>query len=297
MGIINSILGYLWNALQLSLQQILILIGPGLILALILNYIAGFTEKKAYTLMGIKVYLSLFGWIGTMIHELGHAFFCIIFGHTITDIELFNPDSESGRLGYVNHSFNPESSYQQVGNFFIGIGPILFGSVVIYLCSKWLIGDNLLSSINSIPTINHDTGFWNNVSEFSKYILSSAQTLLSHLSSSGALSNWKTYLFLYLVFSIGSSITLSPPDIEGALSGLGYIIGMLLFVNILTMWIFPNLLSNIFSYIAQYYTVFYMVMVLAILMNLIAATIFLAIPATSKTALEKIAQVSSKRKL
>jgi hypothetical protein len=39
-------------------------------------------------------------WLGTPIHELGHALFCVIFMHRIVEIEFFKPDPLTGTLGY-----------------------------------------------------------------------------------------------------------------------------------------------------------------------------------------------------
>ena len=73
--IVHMTLGYLWNAFLLSLQQVFVLVGPGLLFAFMMNYLGGFVQKRSYSLMGRKIYLGLFGWLGTMVHELGHAVF------------------------------------------------------------------------------------------------------------------------------------------------------------------------------------------------------------------------------
>ena len=77
---------------------------------------------------------------------------------------------------------------------------------------------------------------------------------------------------------------MSPPDIKSAFLGFASIVGTLFFINVVTMWTFPNQLANIFAHITQYYTAFYMVMVLVILMNLIAGVVFMVIPKVKEVA-------------
>jgi len=142
---LEAILSYLWTATLASLIQIGIFLVPGLVLAFILNIESGFVERRALLSMGRGWYLGLFGWLGTIVHELGHAIFCIVFGHKITAMKLFDPDPKTGTLGYVEHSYNSANVYQQVGNFFIGIGPILLGTAIIYFLSYLLLGLNPLT--------------------------------------------------------------------------------------------------------------------------------------------------------
>lgn len=39
-------------------------------------------------------------------------------------------------LGYVRHSYNKNSLYQTIGNFFISIAPLIFGIIVILTLLK-----------------------------------------------------------------------------------------------------------------------------------------------------------------
>jgi hypothetical protein len=57
------------------------------------------------------------------LHELSHAFACLLFGHKITGFRLVSFDGGLG--GYVNHTWNTKSLYQRFGVFFIAIAPLL----------------------------------------------------------------------------------------------------------------------------------------------------------------------------
>lgn len=70
----------------------------------------------------------IFSWLGTIVHELAHAFMAILFGHHIDKMVLLtNPfkQDEAQRLGYVKHSWRSTNLYQRLGNFFIGLAPML----------------------------------------------------------------------------------------------------------------------------------------------------------------------------
>ena len=58
-------------------------------------------------------------------------YFAYYFKHKINDIKLFNTKSDT--IGYVLHSYDSRSWYQQMGNFFIGVGPIIIGTLIVYL--------------------------------------------------------------------------------------------------------------------------------------------------------------------
>jgi len=279
---IYTVLGYLLNAFIISLQQVFVLIGPGILLALLMNYLAGFVQKRSYSLMGRKIYLGLFGWLGTMIHELGHAVFCVLFRHRINKMKLFSINPTSDKLGYVNHSYNPNSIYQSIGNFFIGIGPILFGSVVIYGLSQLLLRSDILQSIETLRIQSTDAGVWDYSLQAVASVWNGVRTLYADLFTGENLTDWRLYLFLYIVFCIGSSITLSPGDMKGAGRGLAAFIGVLFLLNVATYWIIDNDLAEAFRSLTRYYSFFYTTMLFAIALNVMVSLVLLIISIFSR---------------
>ena len=160
------------------------------------------------------------GWIGTPIHELSHALFCVIFRHRIDEIKLFEPDKNSGRLGYVRHSYRGKSFYQEVGNFFIGIAPLICGTAV-------LIGLLLLfypSILNSIGEQSQtDELAW-----FEKIGLVIKSTIGEVLDLKN-LVRWQFWLFMYLTLCVSSHMAPSRSDYEGGKKG-AILLGVTIFV-------------------------------------------------------------------
>ena len=128
----SKLLNYLLDVLQSTFNQLFILFGPLLILLVLLNFSAIFTARISLRFWGRNLFLYGFGWLGCSVHELSHAFFALIFGHKITEIKLFAPSKDGESLGHVSHSYNKKSIYHKIGNFFIGISPLLAGGIVLF---------------------------------------------------------------------------------------------------------------------------------------------------------------------
>jgi hypothetical protein len=249
---------YLYNAVITTAIQLLIILGPGLLLSLIMNFVSKIIERKATGFLGIKLYLLLFGWLGTTVHESGHAIFCLIFRHKINEIKFFSPDLDSGTLGYVNHSYNPKSIYQTIGNFFIGIGPIILGALVIYLATYILSGH----LIEFAPTQNIDNAPPASIIEQMVFIF-------KQIFNWSNLTSLRFYIFIYICFAVGGSINLSPADLRGATKGLLAITLFLFILNLATSWL------GKFDYQAimhsNFFAMFYLIMIMSIIVNIISA--------------------------
>jgi hypothetical protein len=273
---IDDLTDYLWQACQSTFSQLVILLGPGLALAFVMHQLAGFIAEKACRIIGRNAFLLMFGWLGTIVHEGGHALFCLLFGHCITAMKWFTLSSTDGSLGYVRHSYDRNSLYQRIGRFFIGIGPIVLGTVVICCASRYLLGAELFATIR----YNADAATLaakHSVTALAQSIGQGCGTIFLAIFTWHNVTDWKFYVFLYLNFSVGSSITLSPQDVKGTLSGFLTLAGLLLVFNLATNWL-GSLPESLFRGLSSSYSVFYTGMVLAIFMNAMIAAVLLLVP-------------------
>lgn len=272
-----TILQYIGSAFKGAFFQLLVVLGPSLVLAIAMHFLSTFIQQRTVYLVGFKAWLILFKAIGTPIHELGHAVFCLIFGHKIDEMALFKP-SPDGTLGYVNHRYNKRNLYHQIGNFFIGIGPIILGSVVILGAAYFLVGKDLFTQAKISPDMLINAP----LQAFTEAGRGLGETFSLLFKASNFL-NWKIYVFLYLVFAIGNSITLSPPDLKSAGIGFLYFIVFLLVLNLATSWA-GNFLNRGAAWLGSYMVVFATAMVAALFLNLGAAVLLLILSAIKSRA-------------
>ncbi len=173
--------------------------------------------------------LLMTGAVGTPVHELSHALFCVIFGHKIREIKLYRPGANDGALGYVTHTFNPKNIYHQIGNFFIGIAPILGGSGVLMLLSFLMVPqifNGVLAEIGSVGGSISADG-WAFVGEF----FSVAWRVFLNVFDLSQANNVWWWIFIILALMISSHMELSGADIKGGVKGLLILLGILLVVD------------------------------------------------------------------
>ncbi|WP_237389785.1 hypothetical protein [Bacillus sp. USDA818B3_A] len=170
-------------------------------------------------------------WIGTPIHEIGHLLQCFIWGHRVTRVRLLQLNHPSGILGFVEHHYNPNSLYQQVGNFFIGLGPIFSGIGSLILSMYFLIPQSYFAFKNEVnQRVSYEelnltilNTFWESISSICRSLFT-FENLINPLF----------WLFLIIAFSISSHIALSKSDIKGSLKGLIMIFFILFLFNIIS---------------------------------------------------------------
>ncbi|MBI9069866.1 MAG: hypothetical protein JEZ09_21415 [Salinivirgaceae bacterium] len=230
MEILDGVFNFCKLVFIATFNQLISVFGIFFFFGLLLYVFARFTRITFVKSIGQKFDIYFTGWIGTPIHEIGHAIFCVFFGHKILEIKLFSPNAKDGSLGYVNHSYKTNNIWHKIGNFFIGLGPILFGSFIIFLLIKFLIPDNhLLLSMMDNQAVDLSS-FKGLVQQFN-ILIASAKSTINFLFTEKNIQSWEFWLFLYLALCISSHMELSPPDIKGLGSGLLTIIVLLIVIN------------------------------------------------------------------
>jgi hypothetical protein len=266
-GTFSLIIDYLVNVGKVSLLQLLVLFGPLLFLAFLMHFLSLLNQYLSFNTLGKTIYIYLFGWLGITFHEMGHAMFAVLFGHKVKEIKLFKPDPKSGSMGYVMHSYNTKNIYHQIGNFFIGIGPVLMCVFVLYLLSRFLIKVPF-SKFPTFEFLPDGFGAWAWVKQQTIDSWASISIFFGSIYNDDHSSWWKLLLFIYFFYAVGSFITLSPSDIKSA--GMGFMIIVLLFLifNVCTLWMGNFALTGL-TKVNFFLSGFYSIMLLAILLQLV----------------------------
>lgn len=192
---------------------------------------------------GTKILLFT-GVVGTPIHELSHALMCIIFGHKIVEIKLYQPDSDDGTLGYVNHSFNARNIYHQIGNFFIGVAPIVCGSGVLLLLMYLLVPDVYFEVIAELQFISVLSADFFDPSTYAAY-LDLFWEIISDIFDFTNSGNIFWWIFIVLALMISSHMELSTADIKGSIRGFLFLAGMLLVADLILYVVSLSLLESV----------------------------------------------------
>ena len=196
------------------------------------------------------------GWIGTPIHELGHLAFALIFNYKIKEVSLFKTNKKTGRLGHVRYGRIPHNICHEVGRFFVGSAPLIFGSLAI-LALLYL----LVPSADSIfaPILNSNADI---------SVLSQITETLTNLFSYSNLKNWKFWVFIYLSFSIVTHIAPSKRDQKQMWSGLLWLTLLLFAINFVALTIFNKNITNYILQVNDLLTVLTSTFILALLLSL-----------------------------
>lgn len=218
-------------------------------------------SRRFYSNFGSKQMVVCYatGFIGTPVHECAHALFCLIFAHKITKIKLFQINSNDGILGYVEHSYNHKNVYQRIGNFFIGIAPIVVISALLSLFAYILIPTILID----ILSLAQDIAL-NGMGNFFITIY------LIFCAFFSGVTTWQWWLFIIIGTFFALHMTLSKEDIQGSKSGLLVFLVVILIVDIVLGVIGKNVLGAFSSFVFCIGAVLGTFLVLSLLISFVA---------------------------
>lgn len=197
-----------------ALTSIVVLSLP-VVLAVVILYRLGILNSRLLDKQcGFYVHF-VFLFIGTVIHELSHALFCIIFRHKILEMEVLSYDPGSKSLGHVSHSWNRRSLYQVIGNFPIGIAPLITGLTIFSLYSRIFerhgvvtpSGLALVGSLSSYSASQLFAGF-----------IGAIWTGIGQLFTAGNFTNIWYYGYIALSLIISISVAPSFSDLKNSFS-------------------------------------------------------------------------------
>lgn len=234
---------FLFQLLIRASVDTLYITGMIILVGFILGFLREHSMANFQRSFGWKA-VALTAFIGVPIHEMSHAIFCFIFRHKIKKVVLLQKRDASGTLGYVTHSYNPNSIYQQAGNFFIGIAPIFGGITTLLVLMHFIIpgayNEFITISMNNLNITDISTINFNGI--FTSYL-----DLIKIIFSFKNFSNPYFILFLFLAICISAHISLSSADIKGASKGLFILFLIILVLNVLGFSKF-NIAENILKY-------------------------------------------------
>ena len=263
----NDILIFLKFYIQVLFYPIGVFIIFGLVVALFEKAFHVFTGKTGRFLV---IVTSV---VGTPIHELGHALMCILFGHKITAMSLWQPNNKDGLLGYVEHTYNKRNPYQLLGNLFIGLGPIFSGLLVIFgvlsLCFPMTLNGYMTSSQLLLSEGNNLF-----------HVFVESLKLIPSVLSEGSISIWLKVLGIIIILSVCLHINLSPMDIKGSMRSIPIYLALCLIFS-LVMWLLgENFVSDVVFGLKIWSlssSVLYMIVVASSLSLLVLAFVFFII--------------------
>ena len=213
-------------AVQFSLYPVAAIVICGLF-----NWVC---QKLFLKLLGRSGYkmLAVSAFVGTPIHELGHAAMCLLFGHKIVELVLWQPRSRDGTWGYVRHTHKADHLYQKLGNLFISAGPIFSGMAVLSLLLASCFPNTWSVYIAAMGEMARSQG---SVSELISTGLGVIVNVFDELGS-GSRSLWLQIPILPVILMISMHMSLSPTDIQNAWKAVPLYLAVTLGLSLVT-WV------------------------------------------------------------
>ncbi|BBO00127.1 hypothetical protein [Sporolactobacillus terrae] len=252
-----------------SFIQFISLIGGLVIGGLLLGYLERQANRRMIHAFGLKsIYWT--AWLGTPVHELSHVLIGLMFHHRVTEVKLLQAVDADGTMGYVRHAYQPSSLYQRIGNFFIGVAPLIGGSLLIACIAAWLVPTGSVLHLERSHMLRlfsfFDLPTWVGLGQ-------AVAENFRNLFSAANFSRPSYWLFLYAALCIASRMSLSTEDIRGAGSGAGALFCLLVVANGLSVLLDPALHTQIMYWIGRFNFLLMVMLSLSIFFSLLVLLI------------------------
>lgn len=252
-------LSALEEALRATLWQLALVFGPAAACALVLHQIERVTSGALTRTFGWRSALMT-GWLGTPVHELSHVFACVVFMHEIEEVQLFSPDPETGTLGFVRHRAPRGNPWAAIGRLFIGVAPLLGGTLALWILARTLWPEAGLHELGSMnPSLDAPAAFRASASRAWEGALGVLS--VEHLAQP------RFWLFLVLATCVGAHLAPSRSDLRGAAWGAAALVLVLWLVN-LVAGLFGGIDALAIDRVAAFTAPLVGLLVLAVLLSL-----------------------------
>ncbi|OGJ88113.1 MAG: hypothetical protein A2268_04940 [Candidatus Raymondbacteria bacterium RifOxyA12_full_50_37] len=210
-------LAYLFAVLPVL--KVLVVFFPFFLCGLVIRFLKERIDTVLINEYG-RIPYFIFAALGTPVHELSHIIASLLFGHKVKRFSLFFPRRD-GQLGYVEHAYNPDSLYQRVGCFFIGMAPVVMGCAFFFLLTRlffpgFRFADEIYVSfkgVASLKSISALSSFFSGLAVFFK-------SFIMEFIGRIAAGDWKPVFYLLLTTGIGSHMFPSRADFSGTVPGI-----------------------------------------------------------------------------
>lgn len=228
----NGLGNFLIDSIYLLFYSLIFVFSGGLIIDLI--------EKKSnyYLQRSLGYGGMLITGLGTVVHEFSHLVFVLLGAMKPVEVKLFRPiqGKIDGVLGYVSY-VAPGSKSKGVLKFYnkiflipIGIAPIIGGTLTILGSLRLCLPYTFKFLIDNIKTLNISI---ENISKEIFYdYLDLTKLFLQNLFTIDNITDIRFWIFMFIVLSVASHMSLSTADIKGCLRGIPYLLFVIIVANV-----------------------------------------------------------------
>lgn len=208
------------------------LFGVYIVFGFIMNWVEQLNNQLIYGTVGY-IGIVITGFVGTVVHEFSHFILCLLFRHQVVEVAWFRPieGMKDGVLGYVSHSYDRGSIYQQIGNFFIGIAPILVGSLIVMLLYQLFLPKSAKTFRERMNSNLRKATVSFSLGGIIMLLIQQTGALFTSLFSKENMKKPFFWVFLFVTYSITSHMSLSFADLEGAMAGLIVLLGIVAVIS------------------------------------------------------------------